>query len=419
MRKHAHTGAYARHAMTETLTFKRPTSTPPEGARILVAEDEPALQRSLVRVLGAEGYVVEAVSDGAAAVALLSQRSFDAVLSDIQMPGMSGVELLQVVRAYDLDLPVVLMTGDPRVDTAAEAVEYGALRYLTKPVANAELLATVARAVRLHRMAQWKREALRAIGSPDTRPADRAGLEGSFDRTLETMTLAFQPIVSLRTHDVFAYEALLRSREPSLPDPGAVLGAAEQLGRLDALGRRVRALAATAFAEADPRALLFVNLHPRDLLDAELVSPKSPLTAIATRVVLEVTERAPLDGLPNLTQRVAALREVGFRIALDDLGAGYAGLGTFALLEPEFVKLDMQLVRDVHQSNVKHRIIGALTSMCEELGTRVVAEGIEVQEECDELIRLRGDLMQGYLFARPGPPFPTPSFGTSRPPRPR
>ena len=405
--------------MSETLAFKRPTSSPPEAARILVAEDEPALQRSLIRVLGAQGYVVEAVSDGAAAIALLAQRHFDAVLSDIQMPGMSGVELLQVVRAYDLDLPVVLMTGDPRVDTATEAVEYGALRYLTKPVSNAELLATIARAVRLHAMARWKREALRAIGSPDTRPADRAGLEGSFDRALETMTLAFQPIVSLRTQEVFAYEALLRSREPSLPDPGAVLGAAEQLGRLDHLGRRVRALSATAFAEADARALLFVNLHPRDLLDPELVSPEGALTAIAKRVVLEITERAPLDGIPHPMQRVAALRELGFRIALDDLGAGYAGLGTFATLEPEFVKLDMQLVRDLHRSHVKTQIVGALTSMCEELGTRVVAEGVELQEECDELIRLRGDLMQGFLFARPGPPFPAASFGTSRPPRPR
>jgi len=101
------------------------------------------------------------------------------------------------------------------------------------------------------------------------------------------------------------------------------------------------------------------------------------------------------------------------------VGAGYAGLGTFALLEPEFAKLDMQLVRDVHRSTTKTRIIGALNSMCEELGTRVVAEGIEVQEECDELIRLKGDLMQGYLFARPGPAFPNPSFGISKPPRPR
>jgi EAL domain-containing protein (putative c-di-GMP-specific phosphodiesterase class I) len=405
--------------MSETLEFKRPTSDGNDGARILVADDDAGLQRSLSRILGAEGYAVETVSDGQAAIELLSQRPFDAVLSDIQMPGMSGLELLQVVRAYDLDLPVVLMTGDPRVETAADAVEHGALRYLLKPIAKEDLLATMGRAVRLHRMARWKREALRAIGSPDTLPADRAGLEGSFERALETLTVAFQPIVSLRRQDVFAYEALLRSREPTLPDPGAVLGAAEQLGRLDQLGRRVRMLAAAALKTAEPRALLFVNLHPRDLLDPELASAKSPLAAIASRVVLEITERAPLDGIPNMQHHVATLRHIGFRFALDDLGAGHAGLGAFAVLEPEFVKLDMQLVRDVHRSTVKQRIIGAMTAMCEELGTRVVCEGIEAQEECDELIRQKGDLMQGYLFARPGPPFPSPVFGRSKPPAPR
>jgi EAL domain-containing protein (putative c-di-GMP-specific phosphodiesterase class I) len=88
------------------------------------------------------------------------------------------------------------------------------------------------------------------------------------------------------------------------------------------------------------------------------------------------------------------------------MGAGYAGLTSFALLEPEVVKLDMSLVRDVHQSPTKQKVIRSMTSLCKELGMLVVAEGVETPAERDMLIELDCDLLQGFLFARPGRPFP-------------
>jgi EAL domain-containing protein (putative c-di-GMP-specific phosphodiesterase class I) len=186
-----------------------------------------------------------------------------------------------------------------------------------------------------------------------------------------------------------------------------VLGAAERLGRLHDVGRRVRTLAATAFASiGNSDALLFVNLHSEDLLDEELASRSTPLGAVASRVVLEITERASLDHVPNVRERVSALRDVGFRIAVDDLGAGYAGLSSFATLEPEFVKLDMSLVRDVDSSPVRQRLVESMVALSSELGSRIVAEGIERVAERDTLERLGCELLQGYLFAKPGPPFP-------------
>ena len=94
------------------------------------------------------------------------------------------------------------------------------------------------------------------------------------------------------------------------------------------------------------------------------------------------------------------------RIAVDDLGAGYAGLTSFAQLEPEFVKLDMSLVRDVHRVALKRKLIRSMTTLCKEMGIVVVAEGIETVEERDNVIALGCDLLQGYLFAKPGRPFP-------------
>jgi len=220
------------------------------------------------------------------------------------------------------------------------------------------------------------------------------------------MWMAFQPIVDIRAHGVLGYEALMRSDEASMPHPGAVLTAAERTGRLLELGRRVRSLSAAAFTAAPPGCLLFVNLHTRDLLDPELYDTRSGLAGIADRVVLEITERASLDDVGDILARVQRLRGMGFRIAIDDLGAGYAGLSSFAALEPDFVKLDMSLVRDVHKSSIRQRLIGSITKLCKDLGMKVVAEGIETTEERDAIRELGCELLQGYLFAKPGLPFP-------------
>ena len=219
--------------------------------------------------------------------------------------------------------------------------------------------------------------------------------------------MAFQPIVDVRNRTIYGYEALMRTREATLPHPGAVLGAAERLDRLDDLGRRVRALSAAAFDRAPDDALLFVNLHTRDLLDLELYAADAPLSRIATRVVLEITERSTIDDIADVQARVSELRRNGFRIAIDDLGAGYAGLSSFAALKPEVVKLDMSLVRNVHQSAIRQRLIGSMASLCREMGMQVVAEGVEVVEELDAVSGSGCDLLQGYFLAKPGPPFPS------------
>lgn len=381
---------------------------PAEGPkRILVADDDAAVARGIGRVLTAAGYDVTIVVDGAAAVEALTHDSFSVILSDIHMPGMSGVELLSVVRAYDLDVPVVLMTGDPKVETAMKAVELGALNYLLKPMSPDELRDAVGRAAKLHKLACIKREALQHLGAAEKNAGEIAALKANFERAMATLWVAFQPIVLNREQKILGYEALLRSTEPSLPHPGAVLDAAERLNRLPELGQRIRALSAAAFEAAPPDALLFVNLHSRDLLDPLLYKDSEPLSKIAKRVVLEVTERASLDEVKDTQARIALLRYMGYRIAVDDLGAGYAGLTSFAKLEPEFVKLDMSLIRDVHESPVKQKLVRSLAALCNEMGLLVVAEGIEVEAEREFLARLGCDLMQGYLFAKPSKPFPT------------
>jgi EAL domain-containing protein (putative c-di-GMP-specific phosphodiesterase class I) len=373
---------------------------------VLVADDDEALLRVLVRALGAADLEVVPARDGLQARELLMTRSFDAVLTDVGMPGMSGMEVLKAVRAHDLDVPVLLMTGAPSVDSAAEAMQFGACAYIMKPVALEELKRTVRHAVDLNQLAKAKREAIELYAPEQPHAGDRVGLEVTFERALDSIWMAYQPIIDAATRTVVGYESLLRSSEPALPNPGAMLTAAERLGRIHELGRRVRGTAPEPMGGAPPGALLFVNLHPRDLEDDALASPSAPLASMASRVVLEITERASLDDVSDAHSRVAKLRELGFRIAIDDLGAGYAGLTAFAQLEPEFVKLDMTLVRDVDESPVKQKLVRTMTSLCRDMGITVVAEGIETIAERGAIIDLGCDLLQGYLFARPGRPFP-------------
>jgi EAL domain-containing protein (putative c-di-GMP-specific phosphodiesterase class I) len=192
--------------------------------------------------------------------------------------------------------------------------------------------------------------------------------------------------------------------------PHDLFDAAERLHRIHEVGRTIRSYIADAFAEAPSETQIFVNLHPLDLEDEHLYAADAPLSAAARRVVLELTERAPLHEIPDIRLRVRGLRALGFRVAVDDLGAGYAGLGALAQFEPDIVKIDMSLVRNVDSDTTKQTVIRSMATLCNELGIDFVAEGIETPEERNVLSQLGCDLLQGSLFAAPDRNFPVPNF---------
>jgi EAL domain-containing protein (putative c-di-GMP-specific phosphodiesterase class I) len=386
------------------------SGAPRRQGKVLLVDDDLDICREYARALRRSGLSVETATSAPEGLALLAVASFDVVLSDISMPAMSGVAFLRAVREHNLDLPVILMTGSPSVETAIKALDYGATKYLTKPVEPSELAEAVWRASDLHQLALLRRELSMAAETPSRQLADRAALDARFSKALESIWMAFQPIVSWSAKAPTGYEALLRSREPSLERPADLLDAAQRLNRLVEVGRVVRREVATAIASG-PDCLTFVNLHPFDLNDDELLSSASPLSQFASRVVLEVTERAALDDVSGLSLKLAALKRMGYRIAIDDLGAGYAGLASFARLEPDFVKLDMSLIRDIDSSPRKRSLVKGVAQICtRDLAIQVICEGIERPEERDALVEDGLDLLQGYLFARPGAGFPAPSW---------
>jgi EAL domain-containing protein (putative c-di-GMP-specific phosphodiesterase class I) len=375
---------------------------PGNHGRVLVVDDDPALSRIFADVLSAAGFTVELATDGRVALSMLENGPFDAIVSDLALPGIDGMALLRAVRQRGLELPVIFITGSPHLSTAMQAVEFGAFRYLLKPVDAEQLVEVVDRAVRMHKLAQVKREAKAYLDSEHE--AEHRGLAERFSRALAGLELAFQPIVHWPQKRLVAYEALLRTSEPSFARPEKLVAAAETLGRIHELGRAIRNRAAERMERSPMR--LFVNLHSEELLDDELYDPEARLSRMANRTVLEITERVGLERVPDVRGRLHRLREMGFSVAVDDLGAGYSGLTSFVQLDPQVAKLDIALVRNLHREPTKRKLVRTITSLCKELGITVLAEGIESREERDELEGLGCDLQQGYLFARPGRAFP-------------
>ena len=374
-------------------------------SRILVVDDDDSVRYIVERTLKHEGYGVDSASHGDEATLLVHSNRYDTVISDINMPGMSGIELLNVIRHVDLDLPVILITGLPSIETAVQAVEYGALRYLRKPVSSAAVTDAVRYAVNIYRLARVKREALAITGGNPQMAADRAGLAASLDRVLASMWMAFQPIISWKNKRIFAHEALMRSKDESLPNPPAVVEAAEKLSRLHHVGRRVRELTAQALQPLPDNQSVFINIDPQDLFDETLFSTQMPLVQQASRVALEITERANLDNLGDIQSRLTLLRKLGFRLVVDDLGTGYAGLQTFVHLKPDLAKLDMGLVRNIDRDPTRQKVVRSMLELCSSLNTPCTIEGVETSGELNTLIDMGADLIQGYVFSKPSAGF--------------
>jgi EAL domain-containing protein (putative c-di-GMP-specific phosphodiesterase class I) len=388
-------------------TTGEPDAVPSQAAagRVLLVDDDPRVLEIFSRVLERAGYQVRPVLSAEAATAALGDGSFDVVVTDIRMPDLDGIGLLKAVRDRDAELPVVVITGVPALDTAIAAVEHGAIQYLLKPPGPGSLEAAVARAVERRKAAT-----LRRTGERLPAEADAAADQDSFSAALDLLWMAYQPLVRWSNRTVFGYEALVRSSHPVLSRPDLLLAAAERLERLPDLGRRIREQVLLNTALLPAHFSVFVNLHPSDLLDESLNDPDSAFVMNSARFVLEITERAHLDDIPDARERVGALRLSGFRIAIDDLGAGHAGLASISQLEPEIVKLDMSLVRNVHNEPIKARLVRSIVGTCREMGFEIIAEGVETPHERDALVELGCDLMQGYLFARPVAGFPEPKY---------
>ncbi len=220
----------------------------------------------------------------------------------------------------------------------------------------------------------------------------------------EGFGVAFQPIVDLVNGSVVGYEALARFEGYPVDDPLTWFEAADRLGRGHELQSLALRTALTARVALPTDTFLSVNVGPEVIghPDIDAVWADHPDLA---GVVVELTEHQRVDSYSGLRHRLAPLREAGALIALDDAGAGYAGLRHIVGLQPQVVKLDRSLIAGVHLDETKRALIEMIGSFAARIKAEVLAEGVELGPELETILSLGVTLGQGFLLARPGGPW--------------
>jgi len=217
----------------------------------------------------------------------------------------------------------------------------------------------------------------------------------------------FQPIVSSLEQRVIGFEALSRGpSDSSLHSPLTLFAAARHHGMLTELEMLCRSRAISRFCALGLPGKLFLNISPESLLEQKHYSggtlallESSGLTP--DRVVIELTEQAPIDDVNLLQTALHHYRSMGFSIALDDLGAGYSSLRLWSELKPEYVKIDRHFIDGIHQDPIKREFVSSILQMAKASRSQVIAEGIELAEELAVLEEIGIDWVQGYWLGRP------------------
>lgn len=216
-------------------------------------------------------------------------------------------------------------------------------------------------------------------------------------------TMAFQPIVNCRTREIFAHEALVRGLNNE--GAGQIFEHVNDSNRYR-FDQACRTKAIKLAAELGMKSLLSINFMPNAVYRPELCI-RTTLAAAEKynfpieQIIFEITESEKVDDLAHVRNIVDYYRQRGFKTAIDDFGAGYAGLNLLAEIQTDIMKLDMALLRNIDTRKSSQIIVRGIVQVCAELGMTVVAEGIETHEEYAVLRDMGIDLFQGYYFARP------------------
>ncbi|AFJ02887.1 diguanylate cyclase/phosphodiesterase (GGDEF & EAL domains) with PAS/PAC sensor(s) [Methylophaga frappieri] len=221
------------------------------------------------------------------------------------------------------------------------------------------------------------------------------------------LTPIFQPIVSLKEHQIYGYEALIRGPSNSLlHSPINLFDAASRHGRLAELDLLCRELAIAKFGELGLTSKLFINTIPAALLQPDYPHgltlqflKKAGLSA--HHVVIELTEQYPIDDYDVMREATAHYRDMGFSIAIDDLGAGYSGLRTWSEIKPDYVKLDRHFIQNIHEDRQKRQFVQSIIDIAQGINCKIIGEGVEVREEYLAAQTMEIQFAQGYYFARP------------------
>jgi len=365
---------------------------------VLVADKTQSVLDNARRSLESSGFAVTTTLSGSDAVEMARDADFDVALVDYHTPGLPGLGVLAELRQLQPGCIRVLMVTSLNPDMAVSAINSGDVsRVIVKPFHATGLRQAVTDAtLQQQRMG----EHLATLRSSE-RKWQREALNECFAKDL--LQIAIQPIVSAQDRKVWAYEGLLRSTHERLKTPGEILEIAENLKLIRNVTARSAYLAAKRIEKMPADTLFFLNFHADEMTRPDTFEQYlKPLLPFANRVALEISERrAEGDQDWQWFKATQSLRSLGFKLAVDDLGAGHNSLSVLAELEPEIIKVDMSIVRDIDERPSKRRLMEVVTRFASGIGAKVVAEGTETESEAKACIEAGVTHLQGYLFGHP------------------
>lgn len=218
----------------------------------------------------------------------------------------------------------------------------------------------------------------------------------------------FQPIVDVKSKSIYGYELLSRGlkKDTSIMSPFEMISLARESNLIFNLDRQFREAAITNAAKNKIDKKLFINFLPSVIYD-----PNECLkTTIALihkykinpdQITFEVVETEDITNTDHLTNILDFYRDRGFKIALDDVGSGYSSLNNLIKLKPNYIKIDIEIIRDIHKNKLKQAVFESLLSMVKDTSIKTLAEGVETREELEYVVKNGVDLVQGYYFGKP------------------
>lgn len=381
--------------------------------RFLIADPNPGMRRitsTMLRDLGAAN--VFEVLDGKAAMETIINERIDCVVSESALPQLSGVDLLAKLRAEVAfqDMPFLILTSDASQDNIIRAAQSGVSAYLVRPISGFKLGQKIEEAFR-----GAGRQAMITFGQPsgqaEGQPESHRGSRVQHVIKQKSILTYFQPLVSLRENTVVGFEAysrgLIRQTDEVIPaDELFTLAMAENVSaRLDEVCREKALANFKPLHRSSKRRLLTMNLNALGAymgdLDVEHLAATCAESEIDPRnVVLELseTEIEDIDAAYRLVER---LKKAGFLVAFDNVGRRRLPFDVIVAVQPDMVKLDRALVRDVDREHHKRLLVKSAVNVCGKIGAAVAAMGVERVEEVVACLESGVELFQGFYFSQP------------------
>jgi EAL domain-containing protein (putative c-di-GMP-specific phosphodiesterase class I)/AmiR/NasT family two-component response regulator len=399
-----------------------PTAKPHESAlfetaRVLIVDDVSTNVVLLERILAsAQVSTVLGLTDPRQVVDACRSFEPDLVLLDLHMPDLDGIQVLQMMSERltpDNFVPTIVLTADWTADARERALSAGAKDFITKPFDRIEVLLRVRNLLEtrsLYSRLQRQKAAIQAeldakIAEEEARDRELRERQRRIGAVLAARSLAvvFQPIYDVSADTIVGFEALARFESDPPRSPNEWFDEAHTVG----LGIDLELLAIDRaldnFASVNSRTFLSVNVSAStaitDALHDRLIQARCP-------IVVELTEHLQIDNYDTIAHGLSRLRRHGIRIAVDDTGAGYAGLQQILRLHPDIIKLDLDLTRGIATDRARQALATAMVGLSRDLKATLIAEGVETQAELDTLRWLGVKCVQGYFI---GPPAALPS----------